>query len=271
VTRQRGGEVIGPNDEDDGREHVDGGPAYSVLPPAPEPAYAAVATAGDPIALAASQARHRSSVGRCRTHDPPTCPACGSASTTADNAPDAVRRLVGLARELLGGGSDEQRRNVDGRPPTVDESRLERIARLRDELYATANRVARFGLEEHPVVDLVRITGPTATSAALGPAQLLFQLDMSARRLIALPEPLSSHDWTRTGGMGERVVTLGDLVDRVLHGASHDVLDLLRPAPVLAQQGIAAIPHRRTRPDPRETQSPTHSPGSDTHRHVAAS
>jgi hypothetical protein len=263
--------VIGSNDDADGREHVDGGPAYSVLPPAPEPAYAVVAIAGDPLALAASQVRHRSSVGRYRTHDEPTCPARGSASTTADNAPDAVRRVVGLARQLLGGGSDEQRRNVDGRPPTVDEARLERVARLRDELYATANRVARFGLDEHPVVDLVRITGPTATSAALGPAQLLFQLDMSASRLIAILEPLSARDWTRTGGMGERVVTLGDLVDRVLHGASHDLLDLLRPAPVLAQQGVAAIAERRIRRDPRETRSPTHSAGRETHRHVAVS
>jgi hypothetical protein len=152
-----------------------------------------------------------------------------------------------------------------------NESRLERVARLRDELYATANCVARFGLDEHPVVDLVRITGPTATGAALGPAQLPFRLATSARRLIALLEPLWARDWTRTGGMGERVVILGDLVDRVLHGASHDLLDLLRPAPVLAQQGVAAIADRRIRPDPRETRSPTNSAGRETHRHVAVS
>ena len=80
-------------------------------------------------------------------------PACGSASTRADNAPDAVRRLVGLARQLLGGGSDEQPRNVDARPPTVDESRLERIARLRDELSATANRVGAFWMIRRVIRD----------------------------------------------------------------------------------------------------------------------
>jgi hypothetical protein len=262
--------VIGSSDVD-GRERVDGGPAYSVLSPTPEPVYAVVAVPGDPLALAESQARHPSSLGRYRTHDEPTCPACGLASTTAGNAPDAVRRLVGLARQLLGCGSDEQRRHFAGRRLPVDESRLERVARLRDELYATANRVARFGLDEHPVVDLVRITGPTATSAALGPGQLLFQLDLSAGRLIALLEPLSSRDWSRTGGMGEQVVTLGDLVDRVLHGACHDILDFLRPARVLAPQGVAAMADRRTRRDPSETRLPRHAPGRKANRHAAAS
>jgi hypothetical protein len=263
--------VIAFNDDDDRREHVDGGRARSLPPPTPDRVCAVVAVGGDLLAFAESQARHPSSVRRDWTHDVPPCPACGSASTTAGNAPDAVRRLVGLARQLLGGGSDERRRNVEGSPPRVDESRLGRIARLREELYATANRVARFGLHEHPVVDLVRITGSTATSAALGPAQLLGQLDMSASRLIGLLEPLSPRDWTRTGGMGERVVTLGDLVDWLLHAASHALLDLQRPASVLAQQGVAAIADPRIRPDPREKRSPTHSPGRETHRHVASS
>jgi hypothetical protein len=112
----------------------------------------------------------------------------------------------------------------------LDNSRLERLARLGDELHATANRVARFVVDEHPVVDPVRVMKASIAGAALAPEWVLFRLDFTAERLRAALEPLSAVDWARIGQMDNRLVTLGEVVDGVLHGAVHDVLDLIRPA-----------------------------------------
>jgi hypothetical protein len=130
---------------------------------------------------------------------------------------------------------------------------LERVALLRDELHVTANRVARFEIEEHPIVDPLWIAAPTAASAVLGAEQLIAQLDLAAVRLIALLEPLSSRDWMRAGLIGDRLVTLGELVDRVLQRALHDLLDLLDARPLLAPDKGAAASEGRTLPERRAT------------------
>jgi hypothetical protein len=124
--------------------------------------------------------------------------------------------------------SDRRGRPVQATP--LDSSRLERLARLGDELHATANRVARFAVDEHPVVDPVRIMKASTAGAVLAPERVLFRLDITAERLIAALEPLSAHEWAGTGQVDNRLVTLGEVVDGVLHGAFHDVLDLIRPA-----------------------------------------
>jgi hypothetical protein len=200
-----------------------------------------------------------------------TCPACGSTSTTPADAAESVRRLVALARRLLRGNSDEAHRHLSSRPATVDWSRWERTARLRDELHVTTNRVARFGVDDQPIVDPIRIAGPTAAGAGLGPEQLLFQLDLSARRLIAVLGPLSEWDWTRTGQLGGRLVTLGELVDGVLHGAVHDLLDLLQTAPVLASERRHVVTDGRSLRDRSDEHPSRYSPEREANRHASTS
>jgi hypothetical protein len=181
--------------------------------------------AGARRARADGGAQQPSSARQPRSRDEPTCPTPAT-STTAAGASDAVRELLALVKRVVTPRSDEvlgarfDRATTHGRAPP------ERVARLRDELHVTANRVARFAVAEHPVVDPVRITAPTAASSALGAEQLTVQLEVTAGRLIDLLGRLSPGDWSRTCRTGGRLVTLGELVDRVLDGATSDLLDL---------------------------------------------
>src|SRR3954465_12424482 len=94
---------------------------------------------------------------------------------------------------------------------------------------------------------------PTAASAVLGAEQLVAQLDLAAARLIALLEPLPSRDWTRAGLMGDRLVTLGELVDRLLQRALHDLVDLLDGGTSLAPDKGAAASEGGTLTERRAT------------------
>ncbi len=138
---------------------------------------------------------------------------------------DAVRGLVVLADQLV--HEDPQRLPRCSTPFTV---RLARVARLRDELHVTANRVCRFRDDAHPVVDPIRITAPISGSRA--PAQLIFQLDLTAGRLVAHVDALSDDGWTRSGKVGGEFVTLGEVVERVLQRSTHDLLALVDDATV---------------------------------------
>jgi hypothetical protein len=120
---------------------------------------------------------------------------------------------------------------------------LQRVARLSDELHITANRVARFGYDEHPFLSSDRVTAPAATRAVLGPGPLLFQLDLTATRLLGHLDTLSAADWMRTGRMGDRIVTLGELVSGVVYAGIHDLLDLLGAASILPPAGVAPPDH----------------------------
>ena len=144
------------------------------------------------------------------------------AASHPEVAAEAVRRILEVAREILSGrdlGAGRTRR----RPNPVA---LERVARLRDELHVTANRVARFGVVAHPRVDPVRIKAPLAASAVLAPARLLHQLELSVIRLGNLLNGLTPDQWEQRGRVGEAWVSLGDLVDEVIGGALVDLLDL---------------------------------------------
>lgn len=155
-----------------------------------------------PRARLKSQAGHPSSVRdpKART----ACSRCGPISMTVTEAPDAVRRLVDLADQLLCRDLDQPLIEVNSPP--------QRVARLRDELHITANRIVSFGDDEHPLLDPVRITVPLAGSSALAPAHVRFQLHVSAGRLLDHLDALSADDWTRIGWMGDRPVSLGELV-----------------------------------------------------------
>jgi hypothetical protein len=153
-------------------------------------------------------------------------------SSTVTGTADAVRRVVVLANRLL--REDPGQHSV--MPSSELTPRLHRVARLRDELHVTSNRIARFGDDEHPLLDPVRIMAPLASSAVLAPAHLLVQLDLAAGRLVGHLYALTAADWRRTGRMGDRLVTLGDLVDDVVHAGTHDLLDLLHAAPLFARK-----------------------------------
>lgn len=187
-------------------------------------------------------------------------------STTAADAPDAVRRLVALAGQLLREDPRQEGLHPGGSPDQLA-APLQRVARLRRELHVTANRVARFGVDEHPILDPVRVSAPIASSAGLAPGRLLFQLDLAAGRLVALLDALSADDWTRAGRMGDRVMTLGELVERVLHTGSHDILDLLHAAP----EGVAILTDERSRRDRSTSPRPRSSPGRKVDQGAAAS
>lgn len=185
--------------------------------------FAVVAFPSDPLALARSRERPPSSELYEQSLPGPARSGCERSSRQAADAPPAVRRLLTLAQRLLDADRDE----CVHHSMAVASTPLQRVALLRDELHVTANRVARFGVDEHPIVDPVRIAAPTAASAVLAPGRLLFQLDLAADRLIALLEPLTPRDWSCTCRMGDRIVTLGELVDGALDEAAHDLLDLL--------------------------------------------
>ena len=174
------------------------------------------------IELIESQARHPSSATEPRAVGDAMCPACGWGPTTAAAAPDAIRRLVILARAALGGAEDV---TIDRERRALDQaSCFERVARLRDELHVTANRVARFEIDGAPTLSPVRIAASTAASATLAPGILVAHLDLSAARLIALVQARPDA-WDKVGRMGDTAVTAGDLVNAVVHGGLHDLLN----------------------------------------------
>jgi hypothetical protein len=139
----------------------------------------------------------------------------------------SVSDLVALACRVLGPG--ESAWGVDGpsRPSSAGCTRLERVAMLRDELHATANRVERFRLTDDPVIDAVGVSPARAASAMLSPGQVLHQLDLVSDRLVEVLGALTPGEWRRVARLGEGVITLGGLIDDVLHGARHDLLDLM--------------------------------------------
>lgn len=184
----------------------------------------------DSAALAASRARHPSSA--C---DPPSvgheaCVGCGYVAADPGTATRSVSDLVALARRVLEPGNAPDR-DLSGR---LAPTRFERVARLRDELHATANRVERFRLTAVPVIDVVRVHAARAATTMLSPGQILHQLDLVGDRLVAALGALTPGDWRRVGRVGDDTITLGELIDDVVHAARHDLLDLVATDGTLA-------------------------------------
>ena len=148
--------------------------------------------------------------------------------TTIDTAPAQVRELVAIARRLLAPllGPALPLPDEDGSRP-LGSAALIRVARLRDEFHVTANRIASFDAYNDHVLSPVRVAGRTTTTAVLGPEQVLAQLEEAASRLIALLETRPARDLTHVTRVGDGLVTLGELVDRVLAGATRDLRELL--------------------------------------------
>ena len=151
---------------------------------------------------------------------------CAPSSSSAD-AVDALRRLVAAATQVLVPANGEER--PDQGPPGVSSApAARRVARLRNELHVTANRVARFGFDAHPTVDVVRIPPTTAAEALLAPSVVLYRLGLAVDRLARLIGRLPADDWERVGLVGDRQVTLGAIVDEALQ-AGFELLRLQSP------------------------------------------
>jgi hypothetical protein len=154
-------------------------------------------------------------------------PAWHAPSSNSADAVDALRLLVAAATQLLVPAYEEER--TDQGPQGVSSAHAaRRVARLRNELHVTANRVARFGFDAHPTVDVVRIPPTTAAGALLAPSVVLYRLGLTVDRLARLIGRLPAVDWERVGLVGDRQVTLGAIVDEALQ-AGFDLLRLQSP------------------------------------------
>lgn len=178
---------------------------------------------GEAGGLAAGRARHPSAAKASPADDVDRCAGCGYEPVRPPTAVRAVTGIVDLARALL----DPMLGSGNHPPAAREKAMVGRVARLRDELHATTNRVERFGLMHRPSIDAVRVRTPTAATAVLAPGQVLHQLDLVAARLVAVLHAQAPSDWHRVADMGDSTVTLSRLVDDVLHPAHHDLLDLV--------------------------------------------
>lgn len=143
-------------------------------------------------------------------------------SSSSADALDALRRLVAVATQLLE-PTDSDERTDHGPLPGASAQAARRVTRLRNELHATANRVARFGFEARPTLDVVHVPPTAAAGALLAPRVVTYRLGLTIDRLAGLIARLSADDWKRVGLVGDRQVTLGALVDEALQ-VSHDLL-----------------------------------------------
>jgi hypothetical protein len=140
---------------------------------------------------------------------------------------DALRRLVAVATRLLV-PADGAERSEPAPHGVGAESAAPRVARLRNELHVTANRVARFGFEARPTVDVVHVPPTAAAGALRAPRVVIYRLGLTVDRLAGLIARLSADDWKRVGLVGDRQVTLGAIVDEALQ-AGFDLLRLQSP------------------------------------------
>lgn len=90
-------------------------------------------------------------------------------------------------------------------------------ARLRDELHAVANRIAR--LAETPGAPISPISGQARRPEALvtQPGVGAARIELAVDRLADLVEALSPEQWEAKGTFGRSSITIGELVARPLH------------------------------------------------------
>lgn len=179
----------------------------------------------DPRELAASRARHPSAACAPTSVGTDACAGCGYVAAGPSTAARAVSDLVVLARRVLELGDEAD--DLSGRVAASAGARFERVARLRDELHATANRVERFRLTDVPMIDLVRVHATRAATMMLSLGQILHQLDLVGDRLVVTLGALTPAEWRRVARVGDDTITLGGVVDDVVHAARHDLLELV--------------------------------------------
>ena len=170
--------------------------------------------------LAASQHRHPSSYVEL-----PACGDCGFTQPQRSDTGGALRRLPSTWRAAL----------------RANPQLLERAAFLRDEIHAVTNRVARLLVAPGSRLQRVTIYAPTANATAESQAVVIDFLRISAERLARIVDSLRPDDWDSTGSVGDRAVTVADLIQVPLH---HSHRDLVRNA-TGGDQPVVVPLHRR--------------------------
>jgi hypothetical protein len=167
--------------------------------------------------MAANRRRHPSSAIEGVPPRAQSCPTCGFVPPTRREIPGALRALF-----------TEWQRAIDCGDPAL----IEGAARLRDELHAIANRVARVLTAPGASVSRVRIHAPTALAGASDRGLVLVLLGSSADRLADITDTMDPDQWELFGCVGSSFVTIAELVLMPLH-ASHRRLSL-PPTPLHA-------------------------------------
>ena len=202
-------------------------------------------SAGEAIDLAASRARHPSSIGFDESLDP-------NSRSGVPPVPDvaaAVGHLLALAKVLLLAPLGEGPRRPAATASASRGARLERVARLRDELHVTANRIARLDADDDRIIEDLHVAAPASAAGPLVPEHLLVRLELTAARLVALASALSEDDWMRTAEGGDRLVPFGEVVAEVLDAALQDLHDLVDAGPEQPQTRVGVLGEARRRRD----------------------
>ena len=199
-------------------------------------------------------------IGEDRRHPTPSVKSCGGADE------DLWEEAHAASGRDPWGSRASARQSDDAPLVGVGASR-----RVRDDLHVTANRVARFDVDERPTVNPVRARAPAAADATLAPEPLLFQVDLTAASLIALLDPLSAHDWARRGqwATGSRPLACSWTASRTSQLTTRSILCRTRRTPA---EGVSAMTDApmgaRNR---RNAYVARHSPEREVHRDAAES
>jgi hypothetical protein len=161
------------------------------------------------------------------------CSQCGFQAVAPAGTSSALRALPQACRDALRRG---------------DHAVVEEVARLRDELHAVANRVARLLVAPGSTLAAMDIGSPTALAGPSNPELLVAILTMAAGRLADITDRLGEADWRLVGQLGPETVTVGQLVEVPLHSA-HRLLSAtpgpLRTSAPLPGVRDAQATHRR--------------------------
>jgi hypothetical protein len=100
-----------------------------------------------------------------------------------------------------------------------DDTVVQEVARLRDELHAVANRVARLLAAPGSTLAALDLGAPTALAGPSSPGHLVAIVTMAAERLADMADRLGEGDRRVTGQLGQQTVTVGQLIALPLHSA----------------------------------------------------
>jgi hypothetical protein len=106
-----------------------------------------------------------------------------------------------------------------------DHALLEEVARLRDEMHAVANRVARLLAAPGSTLAAMDIGRPSALAGPSSADLLVALLAMAAERLADIAEALDDRRWRLVGRLGPEPTTVGQLIALPLHRAHRLLAD----------------------------------------------
>lgn len=147
------------------------------------------------------------------------CDDCGFAADAITPAAAAaeLRSLALRFRTVL------RARDVD--PMSADRpggwSPLQHAAHIRDVLHVAGNRLARFLVQDRPVIAEVDIEAPHAGDIAWHPDAVLGVLSANAERLARLVESMPHVRWQASATRGASIVTAHHVLSDAIHHCVH--------------------------------------------------